>query len=79
MPQEGRGCADGAEQKVADLWREKAARPPLKMRTFSELQRIGSPPTSPRLVEQGRRNTSGLKFEDEQTAISVAMQKRGFD
>jgi hypothetical protein len=33
--------------QMADLWREKAARPPHKMRTFSDLKRIGSPPTSP--------------------------------
>jgi len=33
--------------QMADLWREKAARPPLKLRTFSELKHIGSPPTSP--------------------------------
>ena len=29
--------------QMADLWREKAARPPLKPRTFRELQHVGSP------------------------------------
>lgn len=33
--------------QMAELWREKAARSPLKLRTFSELKRVGSPPTSP--------------------------------
>ena len=33
--------------QMAELWRQKAARGPLKLRTWSELRRVGSPPTSP--------------------------------
>jgi hypothetical protein len=34
-------------KQMEEFWRQKASRPELKLRSFAELRRIGSPPMSP--------------------------------